>query len=89
MFYDWGIIYTRKGLDIDQITDLNHKKIAVIHGDIHYDNLRKLTEQFRLDCRFIEALDYGDIFELDAKPNSLLLFKLSRESECRSSVLSL
>jgi PAS domain S-box-containing protein len=61
---DWGIVYTKKGSNLSQIVNLDHKKIAVLHDDIHYDNLRILTEQFKLNCRFIEVYEYDGILEL-------------------------
>ncbi|MCG6918123.1 MAG: transporter substrate-binding domain-containing protein [Deltaproteobacteria bacterium] len=64
---DWGIVYTQKKSDINQIVNLDNKKIAVVHNDIHYNNLRKLAEQFKLQCRFIEAYEYDAILELIAE----------------------
>ena len=64
---DWGIIYTQKKSDINQIINLDNKKIAVVHNDIHYNNLRKLAEQFKLQCRFIEAYEYDAVLELIAE----------------------
>ena len=67
IFSDWGIIYTQKQSDINQIVNLDNKKIAVVHNDIHYYNLRKLAEQFKLKCRFIEAYEYDAVLELIAQ----------------------
>ena len=64
---DWGIIYTQKKSKINQIVNLDNKKIAVVHNDIHYNNLRNLAEQFKLKCRFIEAYEYDAILELIAQ----------------------
>lgn len=61
---DWGIVYAKKGLSLKQIGNLDQKKIAVVHDDIHYNNLRKLAEQFKLNCIFIELLEYDGILEL-------------------------
>ena len=61
---DWGIVYAEKGLSPKQIGNLDEKRIAVVHGDIHYNNLRKLAEQFKLNCRFIELFEYDGILEL-------------------------
>jgi PAS domain S-box-containing protein len=67
VFSDWGIIYTQKKSDINQIVNLDNKRIAVVHNDIHYDNLRKLAEQFKLKCRFIEAYEYDAVLQLVAQ----------------------
>jgi PAS domain S-box-containing protein len=64
---DWGIIYTQEKSDINQIVNLDNKKIAVVHNDIHYNNLRRLTEQYKLKCRFIEAYEYDAVLELVAQ----------------------
>ncbi len=61
---DWGIVYTQKGSAFKQIIDLDDKKIAVVHDNIHYNNLRKLAEQFKLNCRFVEIYEYEGILEL-------------------------
>jgi PAS domain S-box-containing protein len=61
---DWAIVYSRRGLDLNQIVNLDHKKIAVLHDDIHYHNLRILAKHFGLDCRFIEVYEYDGILKL-------------------------
>jgi PAS domain S-box-containing protein len=61
---DWGVVYTLEDSDINQIVNLDNKKIAVVHDDIHYHNLRNLAEQFKLKCRFIEAYEYDAVLEL-------------------------
>ncbi len=61
---DWGIVYTQKGSSFNQIINLDQKKIAVVHDNIHYNNLRKLAEQFKLNCRFVEIFEYEGILEL-------------------------
>ncbi|UCE83964.1 MAG: PAS domain S-box protein [Deltaproteobacteria bacterium] len=61
---DWGIVYTQKGSNINQIVNLDNKKIAVVHGDIHYNNLRNLAKQFKLNIRFVEVYEYDGVLEL-------------------------
>lgn len=67
IFSDWGVVYTQEGSDINQIVNLDNKKIAVVHGDIHYHNLRNLAERLKLKCRFIEAYEYDAVLELIAR----------------------
>jgi PAS domain S-box-containing protein len=67
IFSDWGVVYSQGDSDINQIVNLDNKKIAVVHDDIHYHNLRKLAEQLKLTCRFIEAYEYDAVFELIAR----------------------
>lgn len=64
IFSDWGVVYTREDSDITQIVNLDNKKIAVVHDDIHYHNLRNLAQQLKLKCRFIEAYEYDAVFKL-------------------------
>ncbi len=64
MTSNWGVVYTNKDFDINQIVSLDHKKIAVLHDDVHYDVLRQLAIQYGLKCRFIEAYEYDAILEL-------------------------
>jgi PAS domain S-box-containing protein len=67
IFSDWGVVYTQGDSDINQIVNLDNKKIAVVHDDIHYHNLRKLAEQLKLKCRFVEAYEYDAVLELIAR----------------------
>ena len=64
IFSDWGAVYTQEDSDINQIVNLDNKKIAVVHDDIHYHNLRNLAEQLKLECRFIEAYEYDAVLKL-------------------------
>ena len=61
---NWSQIYVDEQSDIESIVDLKNKKVAVLHGDIYFDGLRKLAEQFGIQCRFIEAYDYTDVLAL-------------------------
>ena len=67
IFSDWGVVYTQEDSDINQIVNLDNKKIAVVHGDIHYHNLRNLAKQLKLKCRFVEAYEYDAVLELIAR----------------------
>ena len=49
---------------IESILDFDGKKIAVLQNDIYYRGLRELTEQFGIECRFIEAFEYDVVLEL-------------------------
>jgi PAS domain S-box-containing protein len=61
---NWGQIYLNKKSDIESIIDFKGKKIAVLHNDIYFLNLRKLVSQSGIKCRFIEAFEYEDVLEL-------------------------
>jgi PAS domain S-box-containing protein len=64
VFTDWGVAYTQEDSDINQIVNFDNKKIAVVHDDIHYHNLRNLAKQLKLKCRFVEAYEYDAVLKL-------------------------
>ncbi len=61
---NWGQLYVNEQSTIESIVDLKNKKVAVLHGDIYFDGLKKLVEQFGIQCRFIEAYEYVDVLAL-------------------------
>lgn len=61
---NWAEIYSPAHRTISSILDLQGKKIAVKQGDIHFLNLRRLTENLNLACRFFEADEYQTVFEM-------------------------
>jgi len=64
VFTNWGQMYINNKTDIESIIDLKGKKVAVLQGDIYFDNLRELVNQFGIQCRFIEAFEYEDVLKL-------------------------
>ena len=61
---NWAQIYTPASRSISSILELEGKKIAVKVGDIHFEALKKLTNDFNISCRFIEAEDYETVLEM-------------------------
>ena len=61
---NWGQLYVDQQSTIESIVDLKNKKVAVLHDDIYFDGLKKLAEQFGIQCRFIEAYGYDDVLKL-------------------------
>ena len=61
---NWGQIYINKRSGIESILDFEGKKIAVLQNDIYFKGLRELTEQFGIECRFIEAFEYDVVLGL-------------------------
>jgi len=57
-------MYINNITDIESIIDLKGKKVAVLQGDIYFENLRELVNQFGIQCRFIEAFEYEDVLKL-------------------------
>jgi two-component system cell cycle sensor histidine kinase/response regulator CckA len=73
VFISWGRIYVPIGSKIQSFPDLNNKKIAVLKGSVNYkgkDGIKELTEKFGIDCIFIEADSYNDVFALLEKKES-------------------
>jgi signal transduction histidine kinase len=64
IFTNWGQMYINNKSDVESILDLQGKKVAVLQGDIYFINLRKLVNQFGIQCRFIEAFEYEDVLKL-------------------------
>ncbi len=66
VFVNWGQIYTRPDLQLDSIMDLRGKTVAVMKGSIHTEGqsgVKKLTEKFDVNCRFIELDSYEKVFD--------------------------
>ncbi|MEN8263276.1 MAG: transporter substrate-binding domain-containing protein [Nitrospirota bacterium] len=67
IFNNWGTIYTKKGIEIDSLLDLQDKKVAVMKGSIHTDGeggIKKLAEKFDIDIFFIEVDNYKEVLML-------------------------
>jgi two-component system cell cycle sensor histidine kinase/response regulator CckA len=61
---NWGEIYTSANLKVTSLVELEGKKIAVKQGDLHFYFLKRMTENFNISCRFIEADEYETVFEM-------------------------
>ena len=64
---NWGIIYVEKDSDIQNIGDLNGKKIATMAGSIHTEGpegIKNMTVRWGISASFVEVKDYKDVFEL-------------------------
>ena len=61
---NWAQVYTRKGLRIELITDLDGMRVATLRQGIHLTRLRNLAEGFgfRFDLTLVE--DYDSVFRL-------------------------
>lgn len=60
---DWGLVYHHKGTKIDNIFDLNYKKIAVLKSSIYTTGFKNLLDQFSIKADLIEKSDYKDVFK--------------------------
>lgn len=62
----WGEVYVTPSSDIQGIMDLEGKIIATTKGDINTLNLIELNNKLSINCKYIEAYDFDQVFELVA-----------------------
>ncbi len=63
---NWATIYSRVGLNISSLPDLDRRKIGVMRGSIHTggpEGIRQQVAGFNLSCTFVEFDSYGEIFQ--------------------------
>jgi len=63
LFANWGQVYTRKGLNILNITDLANRKIALLKGDVHALAFRRLVKEFHIRCDFVKKDSYEEVLK--------------------------
>ena len=64
---NWAVIYTASTQNIESLMDLNGKRIAVMKESIHTegaDGIKNIADKFDIDCHFIEADSYKEVFDL-------------------------
>ena len=54
----WLQIYRRNDVMLENITDLNNKKIAVLQGSAQESKIQELIKQLKLNCQVITYADY-------------------------------
>ncbi len=67
VFVNWGVIYTKIGSDIDSLTDLQDKNVAVMTDNVHTvgpGSISDILEQFHINCTFIYTSSLAGVFEL-------------------------
>jgi len=63
---NWGQLYVQKESEIQSFPDLEGKKIAVVTNDVYNvgpRGIRKLIEEFDINCTFVEVREYADALE--------------------------
>ena len=86
VLWNWSQLYTRKGYRLNDIFDLEGRKIVVVGGDIAYGELRSITKRFGVNCIFLEVESFEKALEYleEKKAHAGLisrLFGLQREHE--------
>lgn len=65
--FSWGVIYTRPGVAIESIYDLEGKNIAVMKSGILFTGpwgIKNLLESLRVKANFTDVTVYDDVFSL-------------------------
>ena len=57
----WARLYVRRQQDIQTVLDLAGKTVAVLKGDIYYQDLQGLVREFKVPCRFLEKDSYPQV----------------------------
>jgi len=63
VFTNWGVIYSNKNQNIESITDLEGKTLALENGDIHAKAILKLLEGFQIKANVIWCHNLKEVFE--------------------------
>jgi len=58
----WGQIFTLPKIGIQEIHDLDKRKVGLMKGDINGQNFIKLCQQFNIHCRFVEYASHAEVF---------------------------
>ncbi len=62
---NWGVLYSRIGVEIRSMLDLEGRKVAVMRSSIHTNGREGIINQvwrFNLHCRFIPFDSYQEVF---------------------------
>jgi len=67
VYISWSRVYTRKGVDINSILDLEGKNIAVLKGSVNVegsDGIKEIIKSYGIDCTYTEVESYVRVFEM-------------------------
>lgn len=63
----WGQVFARKNLNIESMTDLDGKTMAVLESGVLYNGaggIRPTAESFDLKIKYVNVNDYADVFKM-------------------------
>ena len=60
----WSVVYARKGLILNSLIDLNHKRVAVLKSSIQADMLAQRAKKLDIAPTFVEVSDFDAMLEL-------------------------
>ena len=67
VFASWSVVYTRPGVTLKSILDLDQKRVAVLKESIQHAALVERTQAFDITPQFIEVADFHEMFRLLAQ----------------------
>ncbi|NTV49791.1 MAG: transporter substrate-binding domain-containing protein [Geobacteraceae bacterium] len=59
----WAELYAPNGSPIDNIRDVQNKKIALMKGDFNAANFKDLMEKFGIPCTYVEYGNFEEVFK--------------------------
>ncbi|WP_211236311.1 transporter substrate-binding domain-containing protein [Desulfovibrio inopinatus] len=67
-FINWGVVYTRSGLNVEELPDLQGLRVAVMKGSIHTSSnqgIKSILGRFNIKpSRYLEVDSYKEVFSL-------------------------
>ncbi len=66
----WGVVYVARNSDIDSVTDLDGKRVAILKSSVYADGpegFYRYIKTFGLEVNFFELEEYSDVFSLLVK----------------------
>ncbi len=61
---NWGQVYARSNAGLASILDLEDQTVAVLTGDVYYNQLRPTLQSFGVECDFVEVDTYAAALQL-------------------------
>jgi diguanylate cyclase (GGDEF)-like protein/PAS domain S-box-containing protein len=59
----WSVVYTRPGMTVESILDLDQKRVAVVTGSIQESYLKQRAEAFGIQPEFIAVPNFDAVFQ--------------------------
>ena len=59
VFSNWAIVYVQENSEIESIIDLRNKKVAVMKGDISYEDFKLKIKNLGIFCAFVEVNEFA------------------------------
>ncbi|MBD3368842.1 transporter substrate-binding domain-containing protein [Candidatus Fermentibacteria bacterium] len=60
---NWGVVFSSPDERFESILDLDGERVAVLGGDVYYNEFRSLIESFGVECSFQVESSYAEVFD--------------------------